>query len=106
MSLSPIGYLHRVGRTARLGAAGKATSFITSADQRMARSLTNLGETGMEKIVASYRKIAQQKKVMERGGKKNWAAILSAYPPGYFEEKKPETEEKSTETVVETNKEN
>ena len=39
---SPEDYVHRIGRTARLAATGKATSFVTSSDRPLLRDLEKL----------------------------------------------------------------
>lgn len=44
MSLNPIDYLHRVGRTARIGNIGRATSLITKGDKILANAIQNAFE--------------------------------------------------------------
>jgi ATP-dependent RNA helicase DeaD len=60
MPNDPEDYVHRIGRTARAGAIGKALSFVTSEDQdswkRISRLLKLKGEGGNEAPSAGFRK--------------------------------------------------
>jgi len=44
---SPIDYLHRVGRTARIGAVGVATSFVNKRDRVLATGIKRAIDDGV-----------------------------------------------------------
>ncbi|KAL2609140.1 hypothetical protein R1flu_027713 [Riccia fluitans] len=61
--LNPVDYLHRTGRTARMGAKGKVTSLVTKRDSTLAGQIENAISKGesLEALSSSREKVASMK---------------------------------------------
>ncbi|BBN11162.1 ATP-dependent RNA helicase DDX28 [Marchantia polymorpha subsp. ruderalis] len=61
--LNPVDYLHRTGRTARMGAKGKVTSLVTKRDSTLAGQIEDAMSRGesLEALTSSREKVAAMK---------------------------------------------
>ncbi|GBG69910.1 hypothetical protein CBR_g4737 [Chara braunii] len=61
---TPVDYLHRTGRTARMGAKGRITSLVTRRDQLLAREIEAAVKCGssMENLTSDKNKLSAMKK--------------------------------------------
>jgi len=85
---SPEDYVHRIGRTARLAASGKATSFVTPSDRPLLRDLERLlgakiplRPTPGARSVESHEAVPRSHAPHEHGAKPLLAAAAGSHEP-------------------------
>ncbi|KEP66291.1 UNVERIFIED_CONTAM: DEAD/DEAH box helicase domain-containing protein [Hammondia hammondi] len=73
--LSPVAYIHRAGRTGRMGRKGLVVSFVTKKDQVLATAI----QRALEKGTASLAELSSDKADYQKGGRLHFLSQAGGY---------------------------